>query len=65
MLNTILTKIIGTRNERELKGIRPLVYRIGELEAPLLSVTDAALQAKTAEFRQRLANGEGVDSLLP
>ncbi|MET0553719.1 MAG: preprotein translocase subunit SecA, partial [Vicinamibacteria bacterium] len=65
MLNTILTKIIGTKNERELKNIRPLVHRIGELEAPLLSLTDAALQAKTAEFRQRLSNGETVDSLLP
>jgi preprotein translocase subunit SecA len=65
MLNTILTKIIGTKNERELKSIRPLVHRIGELEAPLLSLTDAALQAKTAEFRQRMANGEDVDALLP
>jgi preprotein translocase subunit SecA len=65
MLNTILTKIIGTKNDRELKNIRPLVHRIGELEAPLLSLTDAALSAKTAEFRQRLANGEDIDSLLP
>jgi preprotein translocase subunit SecA len=65
MLNTILTKIIGTKNERELKNIRPLVHRIGELEPPLLSLSDAALQAKTAEFRQRLSNGEDVDSLLP
>jgi preprotein translocase subunit SecA len=65
MLNTILTKVFGTKNEREIKGIRPIVQRIGELEAPLLSLTDAALQARTAEFRQRLASGEDLDSLLP
>src|SRR5262245_53088805 len=65
MLNTILTKVFGTKNEREIKGIRPIVQKIGELEAPLLSLTDAALQARTAEFRQRLQNGEDLDSLLP
>ncbi|HET9317188.1 MAG TPA: preprotein translocase subunit SecA, partial [Vicinamibacteria bacterium] len=65
MLNTILTKVFGTKNEREIKGIRPMVGRIAELEAPLISLTDSALQAKTAEFRQRLANGEDLDSLLP
>ena len=65
MLNTILTKVFGTKNEREIKGIRPLVQQIAELEAPLLSLTDSALQARTAEFRQRLASGESLDSLLP
>ena len=65
MINTILTKIIGTRNERELKRIRPLVQRIGELEPPLRALDDAQLARKTVEFRERLAQGQPVDDLLP
>ncbi len=65
MINTILTKIIGTRNERELKRIRPLVQRIGELEPPLRALDDAQLARKTVEFRERLAQGQPVEDLLP
>jgi preprotein translocase subunit SecA len=65
MINTILTKIIGTRNERELKRIRPIVHRIGELEPPLRALDDAGLAAKTVEFKERLAQGQPVDELLP
>ncbi len=65
MINTLLTKVFGTKNERELKGIRPLVQRIGDLEPPLLSLSDDALKARTAEFKQRAANGEPLDDLLP
>jgi len=65
LLNAILTKIIGTKNERELKKIRPLVQRIGELEPSLLGQSDAALAARTAEFRHRLEKGESLDALLP
>jgi preprotein translocase subunit SecA len=71
LLNTILTKIIGTKNERELKAIRPLIQRIVELEPSTLPLTDDALRAKTEEFRRRLADGgdgDGgarLDALLP
>ncbi|HLA78228.1 MAG TPA: preprotein translocase subunit SecA [Vicinamibacteria bacterium] len=65
MLNAILTKIIGTRNERELKAIRPIVRRIADLEASILPLTDNALRAKTAEFRERLSQGASLDDLLP
>jgi len=65
MINTVLTKIIGTRNERELKRIRPLVQRIGELEPPLRALDDAGLARKTVEFKQRLAQGQPLDDLLP
>jgi preprotein translocase subunit SecA len=72
MLNTLLTKIFGTKNERELKAIRPLVHRINELESSLLSLSDESLRARTEEFRKRLAGGggdggggESLDDILP
>src|SRR5687767_9345066 len=71
MLNTILTKIIGTKNDRELKAIRPLVQRVGNFEPSLLPLTDEQLRAKTEEFRRRLkpasdgGGGEMLDDLLP
>jgi preprotein translocase subunit SecA len=70
MLNTILTKIIGTKNERELKTIRPLVQKVAAFEPPLLSLTDEQLRAKTEEFRRRFkgengGGGESLDDLLP
>src|SRR6266566_2845010 len=73
MINTILTKIIGTKNERELKAIAPLIKRIIALEPSVLPLSDAQLQAKTDEFRRRLKGGDGgdggggesLDDLLP
>jgi len=65
LLNAILTRIVGTKNERDVKRMRPLVQRIGELESSILPLTDDALQARTAEFRQRRENGESIDDLLP
>ena len=65
MLNTLLTKVIGTRNERELKRIRELYLgRINAHEAEMRQASDAALQAKTAEFRGRLDAGESLEDLL-
>ena len=65
MINAILTRIIGSRNERTLKGIRPLVSRCNELEPSVQRLSDPELVAKTAEFRGRLARGEPLDDLLP
>ena len=53
-----LKKIVGTKNERDLTRLRPLVGRINELEQELQSLSDEALKAKTGEFRERLAKGE-------
>ncbi len=64
MLGQLLAKVIGTQNERELKRLQPRVAAIGALEASLTPLTDAQLQAKTDEFRQRIAQGETVDDLL-
>jgi preprotein translocase subunit SecA len=58
-------KIFGTQNDRELKSIYPLVVKNNELEASMSALSDAQLQAKTPEFRERLAKGEKLDALLP
>src|SRR5215208_6118446 len=65
MLGTLLAKVFGTQNERELKAIRPLVDQINALEASIEALSDEALRGKTVEFRQRLANGDALDDLLP
>ena len=65
MLNTILTKIIGTKNEREIKRMRPLLERISSLEPSARELSDAALAARTAAFKERLGKGESLDDLLP
>ncbi|MDW8130320.1 MAG: preprotein translocase subunit SecA [Bryobacterales bacterium] len=64
MFDAILAKIFGTKNERELKRLRPLVVAINELEPAVRQLSDQELAAKTAEFRQRLAQGAALDDLL-
>ena len=61
----LFTKIFGTYSERELKSIYPIVDKIEALEEEYKALTDAQLQAKTAEFKERLANGETLDDILP
>ncbi|MBW8895182.1 MAG: preprotein translocase subunit SecA, partial [Acidobacteria bacterium] len=65
MINKLLAKVIGTQNDRELKRLWPIVARINELEPSVASLSDAELKAKTAVFRERVANGEALDSILP
>src|SRR5262250_867327 len=64
MLDTLLAKVVGTQNERELKRLRPLVAQINALAEPIGALTDEQLRGKTVEFKQRLANGETLDDLL-
>ena len=64
MIGWVLKKILGSRNERVIKRIRPLVVEINRLEQGLQALTDEQLQAKTAEFRERLKNGETADNIL-
>ncbi len=63
-MNWILKKIGGTKNERDLKHIRPLVGKVNALDEEYTSLSDEALRAKTAEFRQRLADGETTDDIM-
>ncbi|MEZ5542485.1 MAG: preprotein translocase subunit SecA [Pseudomonadota bacterium] len=65
MAINILSKLFGSRNERQLKRMSRVVARINALEPDLKSLTDADLRAKTDEFRQRLADGKTLEDLLP
>src|SRR5688572_21874327 len=65
MIGQLLAKVIGTQNEREIKRLRPLVAEINALEPAIKPLTDEQLRAKTAEFRQRFADGATLDDLLP
>jgi len=65
MFSLITKKLFGTRNERELKKIQPIVEKINSIEADIKKLTDDELKAKTPEFRQRLADGAAIDDLLP
>ncbi len=65
MLPKLLTQIFGSRNDRLLKGYRRVVQQINALEPALEALDDAALRAKTDEFKARLAKGTQLDELLP
>ena len=61
----LITKLFGSTSEREVKKLRPLVDKIEALEPSVKALSDEALRAKTAEFKDRLARGESLDDLLP
>src|SRR5580700_7150910 len=65
MIQTLLAKVVGTQNERELKRLRPLVGEVNGHEPAIQSLSEEQLRAKTAEFRERLAQGATLDDLLP
>jgi len=65
MFQSVLKKVFGTKHQRQIKKIQPLVDRINAMEPKLSPLRDAELQAKTAEFKQRIDNGEPLDDLLP
>jgi len=65
MLTQLLTKVLGSKNERELKRLRKLVTRINALEPEMEALNDEGLKGKTQEFRTRLEQGETVEQILP
>jgi preprotein translocase subunit SecA len=65
MLAQSLQKIFGSKYERDLKKVRPIVDAVNELEQTIRSLTDAQLRAKTDEFREQLEQGAALDDLLP
>jgi preprotein translocase subunit SecA len=65
MIQTLLAKVVGTQNERELKRLRPIVGQVNGFESAVQALSDEDLRAKTAQFRARLTQGEAIDDLLP
>ncbi len=65
MFVSVIKKIFGTENERELKKLQPLASHINGLEKDIASKTDDQLKAMTADFRNRIDNGAGLDDVLP
>ena len=62
---SIITKLFGTHSDHELKRIRPIVDRIEALRPSMMELSDEQLAAKTPEFKERLANGQTLDDILP
>ncbi len=65
IVDTLLAKVIGTQNEREIKRLRPLVAEVNARESAFTALSDEQLRAKTDEFRERAARGESLDDLMP
>ncbi|EGR1891282.1 preprotein translocase subunit SecA [Vibrio vulnificus] len=65
MITKLLTKVIGSRNDRTLRRLRKIVKEINNYEPTFEALSDEQLKAKTVEFRQRLEQGETLDQLLP
>ena len=61
MIDTLLAKIFGTKHEREVKKLWPVVQEINALEPAMQGLSDHELAAKTAEFKTRLENGAALD----
>ena len=65
MIDAILAKIFGTKDEREIKAMQPIIAAIGDMEPTLQKLSDIDLAAKTIEFKEKLAQGATLDDLLP
>src|SRR5690349_14274981 len=64
IVDKTLAKIFGTKNEREVKAMRPMVAAINDLEPAIQKLSDIDLAAKTIEFREKLAQGASLDDIL-
>lgn len=65
MINTLLRKVVGSKNDREVKRMQRQVQQVTALEPQFEALDDAALKARTTELRERFSNGESLDALLP
>jgi preprotein translocase subunit SecA len=65
MFGSLIKKIVGSKNERELKKLWPIVVKINDMESSIAKLTDEQLRGKTLEFKERHAKGESLDALLP
>ncbi|MCU0605329.1 MAG: preprotein translocase subunit SecA, partial [Desulfobacterales bacterium] len=65
MVMSFLAKVFGSKNERELKKLQPMVERINALEPAMQALSDGELRAQTGRFRERVERGEALEELLP
>ena len=65
MFNKLFQRLLGNNTEHELKKMWPIVHKINDLEGTMSALSDTSLQAKTQEFKERLAKGETLDDILP
>jgi len=65
MINSLLTRVFGSRNERQLRQLNRIVAKVNALEPEIETLSDEQLKAKTPEFKQRIADGEALDKVLP
>ena len=65
MIDKVISVFVGTKHERDIKKIQPLVDKINKFEESIQKLSDDDLKAKTTEFRERLSNGETLDDILP
>jgi len=65
MIDAVLAKIFGTKHEREMKALRPIVTAISNLEPEMQALSDEELAGQTVKFRERLAAGETLEDILP
>ena len=65
MLQSVLKLFFGSKYERDIKKMQPIAHRINALEAAIKDLSDEGLSAKTTEFKERIANGEDLDAILP
>ena len=65
MIGSLIKKIVGSKNERELKRIHPLVERINQREPEISPLSDDQLRGKTSEFKERIGRGESIEEILP
>lgn len=61
---SFITKLFGSKNDKDIKGLRPFVKKVTELEEATAKLTDEELQSKTSEFKERIKKGESLDSIL-
>ena len=65
MFQKVLTKLLGSKQDRDLKSFQPIIDAVNQQEAETKRLSDAQLQSKTANFREKLDAGASLDDLLP
>src|SRR4030066_451984 len=65
MIGTLLGKVFGTKNEREMKRLWPIVEQVNSLETQMTGLSDEQLREKTGEFKKKLESGSSLDNILP